>query len=556
MVALDVSESTHTNVVPTESGARSNRIVRASVHVVAWSLLIAPMIRTLSRGWRPLGDDATIAIGAWRALSLHPPLLGQVTTASGVGRIASDPGPLEYWLLGPFVHLDPGQGALIGSAILCALVLSVAIEVLWRTSGTWAAVLFVFVMVDMAIVSPTPFLDPVWNNAFAFFWFSAFLCLAFTVGRGNLRYVPLFLFIGSVTVDSNLMYLPSVGILMVAALVVGWRTRTPINRRWIWWTVAVGVLCWFGPLYQQLFDNHPNLSLLLQPTKNTEGWIYGLRALSRAVSPNPIWASPRPLNQYITYGSDIAHRNVLLGLVVALVIVGIAVAAWRRKDSVLVGMCTVSVGAAIGVVFLFARTPADDLQSFVWINLAVWQVGACIWLTLGLAVATAVRPQLPEIRAQVSEIRAQMGRQPIRFSRRARRGALVAALAVCGLAGALVSVFPYQNQSVQDWGGVARVDRMTADVEQHVPKGRISMGILFSGSDFYQPISDEHGVAYLLLADGWLPGMEPSLDGLLGMPIHPKSPFVVFSEPGSNFTSVQFYKHYQHLWFLRGARNK
>jgi hypothetical protein len=549
MIALDVVESTETDVVPRESAARSSHLVRVTVHVVVWTLLLAPMVRALARGWRPLADDATIAIGAWRALTLHPPLLGQLTSAAGVGKLASDPGPLEYWVLGPFVHLDPGQGVLIGSAVLCALVLSVAIEVLWRTSGTWAAVLFTFVMVDMAIVSPTPFLDPVWNNSFAFFWFAAFLGVAFTVGRGYLRYFPLLIFIGSVAVDSNLMYLPAIGLLLVAALVVGWRTRPPPDYRWLWWAAAVVAVCWVGPLYQQFFDDRPNLSLLLRPSQKTEGLVFGLRALSRAVSPNPIWAAPRPINEWATYGADIAHRNVLLGPIVVIVLVGIAVAAWRRKDSALVGMCMVSLGGAAGIVLLFARTPSTDLQSFIWINLAVWQIGACIWLTLGLALVTAIRPQLPEIRAQVSEVRAQLGRQPIRFSRRVRRASLVAALAVGGLAGTLVTVFPYGNQFVQDWGAVARVDRMTADIEHHLPQGRISMGVLASG--FYQPISDEHGVAYLLLADGWLPGMEVPVDQLLGMPIHPKSPFVVFTEQGSNVTAVHFYQHYQPLWWLK-----
>lgn len=551
MVTLDVVDSAERNVAPAEPTARSSLLVRITVHAVVWALLIVPMVRSVARGWRPLADDATIAIGAWRALSLHPPLLGQVTTASGVGKLASDPGPLEYWLLGPFVHLDPGQGALIGSAILCAAALSVAVEVLWRTSGTWAAVLFAFVMVDMAIVSPTPFVDPVWNNSFAFFWFSSFLGVAFTVGRGHLRYFPLLLFIGSVTVDSNLMYLPGVVALLVAALVVGWRTKAPANRRWLWWTLVVGAVCWIGPLYQQFFDKHPNMSLLLHLAQKTDGFVYGLRALSRAVSPNPIWAAPRPLNQYVTYGADIAHRNVLLGPVVVLVILGIGIAAWRRKDSALVSMCMVSVGSAAGVVFLFARTPANDFQSFVWINLAVWQVGACIWLTFGLVVATAVRRQLPELRAQVSEVRMQLGRQPIRFSKRARRAWLVVALVLCGLAGALVTAFPYGNQFVQDWGGVNRVDRMTADIEQHVPKGRISMGILSSGSGFYQPISDEHGVAYLLLADGWTPGMEAPVDKLLNLPIHLDSPFVILGEQGTRFTTAHFYKNYQKLWFLK-----
>lgn len=524
----------------------SVRVLRLAPHVVVWTMLLAPMIRNLARGWRPFGDDAAIAIGAWRALTLHPPLLGQLTTATGATN-ASDPGPLEYWLLGPFVHLDPGQGALIGSAVLCALVLSVTIEILRRTSGTWAAVLFTFVLVDMAIVSPTVFVDPVWNSSFAFFWFAAFLGLAFTVGRGNLRYVPLLLFVGSVTVDSHLEFLPTVGLLLVAAVVVGQRFRIAPVGHWLRWTVVVGAVCWIGPLYQQFFDRRPNLSLLLKPPPKTEGWIFGLRALSRAVSLNPVWASPRPIDEFPAY-TDFAHRSVVLGPVVAVVLVGVAAAAWRRRDSALTSMSMLSLAGAAGVVFLFARAPGNDV-AFIWINVAVWVVGICIWLTLGLAVVTALRPRLAESRVQVSEIRSELGRPPIRFSGRDRRVAAVVALGVAGLVGTLVAVFPYGNQFLVDWPAVARVQQMTGDIQQRVAHGNVGIGILYNGPDVYQSTSDAHGVAYLLLVGGWTPGLEPEANQLLGLPVDPKAPFVAFTERGARVTGTTYFPVYKPLWF-------
>jgi hypothetical protein len=526
----------------------SGRVLRFAPHVVVWALLLAPMIQNMVRGWRPTSDDATIAIGAWRALSLHPPLLGQLTSAAG-GVNASDPGPLEYWVLGPFVHLDPGQGVLLGSAILCALVLSVAIEVLRRTSGTWAAVIFTFVMVDMAIVSPTPFVDPVWNNSFGFFWFAAYLGVAFAVARGHLRYFALLLFIGSVAVDSNLLYAPTIVLLLVASLVVGWHTRRPANRRWLWWTVAVAAVCWVGTLYQQLFDNRPNLSILLRATPKTEGFVFGLRALSRAVSLNPIWTSPRPIGEFPAY-ADIAQRSLIPGLVFLAVLAAVTIAAWRRSDSILLSMCMVSGAGSVGIVFLFARTPSNDLISFIWINLAVWLVGTCIWLTLGLAVFRAVRPRLEGIRAQVAEVQSESGREPTRLSSRQRRLALVAVLGIAGLAGTLVTVFPYGDQFLLDWPAVARVQQMTADIEHRVPQGNVGMGIIYTGSNVFQTATDEHGVAYLLLTKGWVAGMQPSINQLLGLPIHPKSPFVVFTENGNTLTSARYYPVYQEFWFV------
>ena len=180
---------------------------------------MVPTIRTMARGWRPLSDDASIAIEAWRSVSLHPPLVGQLT--GSVGKLASDPGPLEFWLLGPFVHLDPTQGALLGSALLCAAVLSVALYVLVKTAGIWSGVVFSLCVADLAVTSPTPFVDPVWNSSFGLFWFLAFLAVAVAVGMGNLRYLALLVFIGSVTVDAHLMYLPSCCVVLAATAISG-----------------------------------------------------------------------------------------------------------------------------------------------------------------------------------------------------------------------------------------------------------------------------------------------------------------------------------------------
>ena len=266
MSTVETVDRTQPELVdPAPSPRPSDRVLAASSHLLVWALLLVPMIRSMARGWRPMGDDAGIAIWSWRALSLHPPLVGQLTFATS-SQGAADPGPLEFWLLGPFEHLDPGQGALIGSAVLCAAILSVALWLLRRSVSVWAGVILAFVVADLAIVSPSQFLDPVWNSNFGSFWFVGFLAVAFVVGVGNLRYVPLLLFIGSVTVDAHLLYLPTVACLFVAAAVCGWFTQRPANHRWLWWTGIVAVVCWIAPLYQQFFDANPNISAFLRST--------------------------------------------------------------------------------------------------------------------------------------------------------------------------------------------------------------------------------------------------------------------------------------------------
>jgi hypothetical protein len=524
-------------IIGSERSTTQSRVLRLAPHVLVWTLLLVPTVRTMARGWRPLSDDANIAIGAWRSLSLHPPLIGVLTQATG--KLASNPGPLELWLLGPFVHLDPGQGALLGSAVLCAAVLSLTLYVLVKTAGVWSGVVFSLCVADLALVSPTPFVDPVWNSDFGFFWFLAFLGVAFAIGMGNLRYLALLVFIGSVTVDAHLMYLPSCGIVLVATAVSGFLLGRPSTYRWAIWTAVVTALCWAPSLIQQFTSSRPNLSLLFRsgvtsPGK-TAGFVYGLRGLSRAASLLPIWASPRPIAAFVSSG-DFYRRNLLLCLVVPLFI-GLAVWAYRRNHRELLSLCLVSLGGGLGLVFLFAQIPNGYFVSMVWVNLPVWAVGVCFWLTLGLAAVTAWGDYGHHV-------------VPARVSPGTVRTGVLVLMGLATAAATAVAVFPYGNQFVLDWPATARVTNMAAEIERRVPPGPVGIGVRYRGGNlFLNPASgDEYGLSYLLLTAGWLPGLEPAEDQLLGLPIHPRSPFVVFNEKGVVVSSTDFYKHYLPDW--------
>ncbi len=551
MSTVDIATKIQPPGAPTtRSSDRAHRILCLMPHVLVWTLLLVPTIRSMVRGWRPLGDDAAIAIGAWRSLTLHPPLLGQLTFATSAKGNA-DPGPLEFWMLGPFAHIDPGQGVLIGSAILCLVALSVTIEVLRRTSGVWAGIVFSLVIADLAIISPSPFLDPVWNSSFGFFWFASFLGIAFAVGYGNVGLYPLLLFIGSVAVDSHLLYLPAVACLLFAVPICGWSVRRPSNHRWIGWTVVVAAVCWAGPLYQQFFDARPNITALLRNSgvlgggsiRRTEGWTLGFRGLGRIASLNPIWASPRPIQPFIS-SNDFAHRSISLGLLLVSVLIAIGVIAWRLRQRAIVSMCVVSLGGMLGTVVLLSSVPVSYYLAFVWVNLDVWIVGICVWLTLGLTLITAIRGHAGAV------VRSRAGPYLAAVHRGARGLGVALVFVVAGVAGLLVLLFPYGNQPGSNWTGVARVKRMAADVEHHVPKGPVGIGMFYSGNDPFQTAADEHGVAYLLLTDGWTPGLESQVNQRLSMPIRRKSPFVVFTEQGEQLLGAKYLPRYQSLWSL------
>jgi hypothetical protein len=525
-----------------ETGGHSlDRAVRVAPYAAVWIVLLLPTLRTMARGWRPVGDNATIALQSWNTFSLHVPLVGQGTgAASGVGggQSASNPGPLEYWLLAPFVHIDPGQGALIGSAVLCAAALSLGLYVLQKSAGPWAAVVLALVVADLAIVTPFAFVDPVWSPDFASFWFLSFLAVAFAVGSGNLRYLPLLVFIGSVTIDSHLTFAPSTALVLIAVVVCGLLLQRPDSFRWLWWTLGVAAVCWIAPLGQQLFGSHPNFTALLGSlgagsgrSVKTFGTGLGLHALARAASPKAVWATPRPIQPGEAY-RDVLNGGHLVYCFAFFALVAVFVLAWRHKKTYLLSLSAVTTASAIGLVFLFARVPRNYTASFEWVSQAVWIVGICIWITAGYAVVSWARSHLSVGRGN-------------RVPKSAVKTSVLVLIAIAVIVGTALVMVPYNGRGQRlDDAAWQRVQIEAKLVETYIPRSDVAINVRYTGPNYTQRYQDERGTAYLLLTAGWVPGLPTQSDALLPYPIHPKMPAAVFDEHQKVLTGFERYPGY------------
>src|SRR5258706_12422913 len=106
--------------------------LRAGAHVLAWLPFVFAAARSVASGWRPVSDNAAIALRSWDVLTAHAPLVGQATRlAGGVYEL----GPLQYWLLTLPVHVDPLHGVLWGAALWCMVAASLTIEAAWAAAG-------------------------------------------------------------------------------------------------------------------------------------------------------------------------------------------------------------------------------------------------------------------------------------------------------------------------------------------------------------------------------------------------------------------------------------
>jgi hypothetical protein len=409
-------------------------------------------------------------------------------------------------------------------------------------------VIFCFVIIDLVIVSPTPFVDPVWNPSFAFLWFLAFMAVAFAVGIGHLRYLPFLVFIGSVTIDSHLLFLPSTVLVLIAAVTCGWLVKRPDTYRWLWWTMGVAFACWIAPIAEQLFGSRPNFTRLLEnvgpfATRHTEtfGSLLGLRALSRAASPGAVWTTSRPILPLPAYNDVASHGNLTFLLAIP-ALVAIGAFAWKRGHKNLLSLAVITGSSALGLVALYSNVPSNYILSFTWINLAVWAVGICMWLTVGFFAVTIIETYVRQ-------------RTTTRISSETGQVAALVALIGVAIVGTVVVLFPYGRTGYQlDFASMQRVQHMARIVEQEVPPGQVGLGIRYSGNNFFQYISDEHSVSYLLKTAGWVPGMPPEVNGLLGLPISKNSPFVVFDERQEKLTGFERYDRYHPDWIYGSGR--
>src|SRR5258708_35712293 len=87
--------------------------LRAGAHVLAWLPFVFAAARSVATGWRPVSDNAAIALRSWDVLTAHAPLVGQATRLAGCGL---GPGPPPDWLPALALPVGPPHRRLGGAA--------------------------------------------------------------------------------------------------------------------------------------------------------------------------------------------------------------------------------------------------------------------------------------------------------------------------------------------------------------------------------------------------------------------------------------------------------
>lgn len=361
--------------------------LRAVAHLAAWLPFVLGPARLIQAGWRPVGDEAAIALRSWNSLTAQGPMVGQATRlAKGV----FDPGPLQYWLLAIPVHLDPAHGVLWGAALCCLVACSLAVEAAWSVVGAAGGLCASGLIVGLTLWIPGIAVTPSWNPWFGMVFFIASLAAAWAVMSGHRGWWPALVITASVAAQAHLMFTVPSGVLAILALIVGLADSIRGRLRY-WWALAgllAGAACWSAPLIQQFTSPDGNLGLLLRSSGAAigprTGGAFSLKALSAAVQPVPVWW--KSSTQHRTIYEVISQRSA--GFAVALLIllaVAAVMAVFPLRCRPLAALAVVTLVISLGSLVTYSGIPLEhgSLDTLSYLILVLFPIGVLSWLVVG-----------------------------------------------------------------------------------------------------------------------------------------------------------------------------
>jgi hypothetical protein len=346
--------------------SRRTRTLYYVTGIAAAASIVSAAILAIAHHWVPVSDPAFFAVRAQDVFSAHPPLLGTWTSASAsAGVNLNNPGPLYFDALAIPTAIFGSTNAGVGVGVaLVNLLCAIGIGVVARRQGGYVvgAAAFTIVAVFAWTLGSEVLLEPVQPGALLLPLLLACM-LVWGVARDDLALFPWLVGVASLLLQTYVTYVFLVAFIAVwAVLCIVLRLhashydREQVRRVRTTGLVAlaVGLVCWIQPIYQQFFGDGPgNFTQLWRavrsPTK-TYGPNTGTRLMADVVSLPPFWFRP-------SFHDFLAVRNVpksslpvaiVTLLVVAALLAGLARLAIRSTRDV------VGTAAATGLVVFLA----------------------------------------------------------------------------------------------------------------------------------------------------------------------------------------------------------
>ena len=369
----------------------SSRIGAALWIIVATAPVVAGLT-AIRGGWTATGDRAMIAARSLETLSWDPPLTGMPTSVSLYSTHALfHPGPLPFWIFAVPTRVlgEPGYGLIVGAVAVNVAAIAASF-LLFRRSRVPTLVLGGAVLVALleATVGAELLRDP-FNPSIAVLPMFALFTATWSVLAGHPKAMIVVVVFGSIAAQAHVMNLPTFALLLVVACagLLAPAVKHPhaepghAARRWAAISAGLLVLCWSGPLVDQVFGDGNLLRLLIDGSSvDGSGVRYGTERMLDMITRLP-WArfsgGPQP-------DPDLVPVEVVLGVAMVFVVAATGVWAVRTGRRSLAAWQATSLLASTGAVLTTSRVPVSSFGG------TSSPASALIWLPVGAVVHFAV----------------------------------------------------------------------------------------------------------------------------------------------------------------------
>lgn len=376
--------------------AGSRRWILGAALVLAVLPLAVAFVASVRSDWRPIGDDAVIAVLTHDVLSSRTPLLGMPSTVvtNDPDDTPAHPGPLEFWVLAVPERIAGSFGLTLGAFLVNAGAIVLAALVAARVGGRAAGVGVAVLASILAWTLGRQLVVDIWNPHIAVYPLLALLMVTWAVlaGRVNLLWVVALL--ASFVAQAHLLYVPlalACGLAALAAVVFTLARRARRTEEWRHDAVVSGgatlgvlLIAWSFPIYQQLTNSPGNLMAMQETARSQEeaavGFGFALRAVVQAIGVVPLFL--RQANSFSLVNKpwgEIGAITVITAFVVVAVLIGVTALAFRRRDRA-AAAAGVTALLALGVATItFARLPEQPIDVARYRVLEMLIVGAFVW---------------------------------------------------------------------------------------------------------------------------------------------------------------------------------
>lgn len=392
----------------TSSDTRHPVRVPGPAGVAAAIVVVTPLVCAVVAfvtGWVPSNDWAVVVARGFDTFSPHTPLVGQWSSLSSyVGYDVHQPGPIQFWLLGVPEHLFAPStfGALVGQAIIATFAAAAFLVAVHRRGGARLVGPAAVVLMILFHSLGAEILRSPYNPSAAVLGLAAYLAAAWSLLCDDDVFWPVLLFAGSLSVQTHVTYLVPmgcIGLLVVIAAVVRRRrgestVRSVRHRRAVLGaSVAVMVLCWIGPLIDQIWGKG-NLWRLIKAGTDTTSPVGPAFAVHRLIEQLGVW--PRWIvGPWLNGPLHPSWWTWFSAVIIGMAIVGAVVHSARTGDRVRFRMGLVTVVALAGAFIGSARIPNEPLARFAPNNrLLWWPTAAFSWFFLLWTAAVIVHAWL------------------------------------------------------------------------------------------------------------------------------------------------------------------